>query len=135
MATDLPDPTFGHKKTLRVEYVLDGKKGVKTVFDNEILEIGARGRRPAFDLTLAEDGKLQIHAWQSGVVEWQTAAGKSGKAEAEGCSPTREDRRPLGIAIPAQRRRTGTGDAGEADFLERTRRSGREVFLGHGDVS
>ena len=56
---------------------MDGKKRVKTVLDNEILEINPRGDRPAFDLTLAEDGKLQVQAWRSGVVQWQTASGKS----------------------------------------------------------
>ncbi len=41
------------------------------------LDIHPSGNRPAFDVTLAEDGKLQVCAWRSGVVQWQTASGKS----------------------------------------------------------
>ena len=46
-------------------------------------DIHPSGNRPTFDLTLAENGKLQVCAWRSGVLQWQTASGKSHEVAAD----------------------------------------------------
>ena len=38
----------------------------------------ADGQTGAFNLRLADDGKLEIDAWSPGTVRWQTASGRTG---------------------------------------------------------
>lgn len=78
------DPTPLHLKRLRVEYLLDGKPHMVIVNENEDLELpppAERSEFPAYELSLTADGKAELKAWQPGVYEFKTAAGKTRKVE------------------------------------------------------
>lgn len=77
------DPTYQHRKRLRVEYTLDGKPLTRTADENDTLELGTPGGPdlpPTYTLaTLA--GKLELHAFRTGAYKFDRSEGKSTNKE------------------------------------------------------
>jgi hypothetical protein len=78
------DPAPLIVKELRVQYRYMGQVKTARVRENQLLELPEDGERqltpPAYSLAVT-DGKLDVQAWQPGVIELKTAAGKSLHAE------------------------------------------------------
>lgn len=89
------DPVPNVVKSLRVEYVLDGKPMQKTAGENETLELAAEptGGFPAYALASSTSGTV-LTPWQPGVYEAKTAQGRTVKI------PVSEAGRALEVSGP-----------------------------------
>jgi hypothetical protein len=79
------DPTYNHVKRLRVEYAIDGKARTATVEENGALELFAEqgGGPPAYTLAPGGNGVPSLIAFEAGIYEFRTSAGKTLRAEAK----------------------------------------------------
>jgi len=78
------DPAYLHVKRLRVEYTVDGRPLTRSVEENgtlELLDSGDPSAMPQYRLVRSVRGKLELHAFQPGVYEFRTAAGRQKRAE------------------------------------------------------
>lgn len=74
------DPTPLHYKRLRVEYTLDGKDDTIVVNENADLDIPEREGAdilPTYELRVTPEGSADLLAWQAGVYELRTSAGRA----------------------------------------------------------
>jgi hypothetical protein len=77
------DPASMVVKQLRVDYTLDGRPYSRTIGENQTIDIpdgteneGAYAEEPSPEITVGADGALQVTAWERGIYEATTAAGK-----------------------------------------------------------
>ncbi|MEW6743216.1 MAG: glycosyl hydrolase [Planctomycetota bacterium] len=90
------DPAYGVVKELQVDYTLDGKKDSVTVKEGALLLIpqAAMTQRAVAEPALNASRELQLIAWQGGLYEAKTAAGRTVRAEVS------EPARPLELPGP-----------------------------------
>jgi hypothetical protein len=84
------DPAVDHLKELRVDYTFNGEPGHKTVQEGETFSlpgISNPGSAPAWQTSIAADGRPEVRAWENGQVELRTASGKRLRAAANDVPP------------------------------------------------
>ncbi|MDR1102438.1 MAG: hypothetical protein LBL42_01655 [Tannerella sp.] len=74
--TDDKDPVSGAKKELRVDYLFNGTREQAKVSENRMLVLPVEPA-PAFELSAAADGNMEIRAWNAGAFEVTMASGKT----------------------------------------------------------
>ncbi|HVP12969.1 MAG TPA: glycosyl hydrolase [Phycisphaerae bacterium] len=97
------DPTYNHLKRLRVEYTLNGQPMTGTAEENGTLELaGSLGSvgMPPWRLAALEPGKLSLQTFQPGVFEFQTASGRTAKAEVKSVPAPVEIAGPWTVRFP-----------------------------------
>ncbi|MBU0640578.1 MAG: hypothetical protein KKB50_17085 [Planctomycetes bacterium] len=99
------DPIVNHYKRLRVEYMLDGEPMTKSVEEGrtlELLESEGPACIPVCKLAVSRQGQLELQAFQPGAYEFQTAGGKTAKAEVESVPAPIEISGPWTVRFPRE---------------------------------
>jgi hypothetical protein len=74
--TDGKNPVSDAKKELRVDYLFNGTREQAKVSENKMLVLPVEPT-PAFELSAAADGRMEIRAWNAGAFEITMSSGKT----------------------------------------------------------
>jgi hypothetical protein len=97
------DPARFRPKQLRVEYELNGKVEERIIAEEKHLEIGMApdaNEAPDFTLVVDADGETKLHISAAGMLEGQTASGKTVKLEVRDVPAPREVSGPWEVSFP-----------------------------------
>ncbi len=110
------DPTYNHRKRLRVEYSVDGRPISQSVEENGLLELvaisGVTGL-PPYRFASGDNGRLQLTAFEAGEFVTQTSAGKSTSVKVD--SPAA----PIAVSGPWKFRMPRAGGADVLTVFEK----------------
>lgn len=122
------DPTYNHRKRLRVEYTVAGRPLAQSVEENGLLELvavsGMTGL-PPYRFERDDDGRLQLTAFEAGAFVVRKSAGSTARVNVE--SPAA----PVEVSGPWKVRMPRTGDADVLAVFEKliswTEHPGEEI--------
>jgi hypothetical protein len=103
--TSFGDPAFNHVKRLRVEFSVDGKALTSTVEENgtlELLEFPSGGAPAPYTVAASAAGGMELRAFRAGTYEFQTAKGRTVKAEIKQGPKPIEIGGPWTVTFPPQ---------------------------------
>jgi len=104
------DPAMQTLKSLKIDYILDGKPRTTTVLDGQtacLEDVNTIDPPPTARTQRAANGDVMLEAWQNGMYELKTASGRKLRCKLDGISPAQRIEGPWTVCFP-----TNAGEVG-----------------------